>query len=393
MAYQAIAKNGEIYHISPQYWQQNQQQQALLLRYFALPLKEDEHHLWLAVDSLNNLAACETFAFLSGKLVEPILFETTQLKQLLQSLAPKANQIEEQTTFYHHSEDENTANLANDDEPVIQLLNGIFEATYKMPLLKNPLNYYYEFSTGYEKENKNDTDTKALTFAALRYWNNSEGWQYFAGLRVRYDSYTQADFTDKTFLVYPTGGFNRTRLRGGQFPTWGDTQKITVDLGNKLWMSEANFFKVQASTAWIRTYAENHRFITRAEIGYLNTADIRKIPPALRFFAGGDRSVRGYGYKKISPKNKDGKLVGGSRLVTGSLEYQYQVYPNWWGAVFADTGLAANSYKATELRYGAGVGVRWASPIGAIKFDIATPIRDKDNSKNIQFYIGLGAEI
>ena len=101
MAYQAIAKNGEIYHISPQYWQQNQQQQALLLRYFALPLKEDEHHLWLAVDSLNNLAACETFAFLSGKLVEPILFETTQLKQLLQSLAPKANQIEEQATFYH----------------------------------------------------------------------------------------------------------------------------------------------------------------------------------------------------------------------------------------------------------------------------------------------------
>ncbi len=49
--------------------------------------------------------------------------------------------------------------------------------------------------------------------------------------------------------------------------------------------------------------------------------------------------------------------------------------------------------KANELRYGAGFGVRWASPVGAIKFDIATPIRDKDNSKNIQFYIGLGAEI
>ena len=48
----------------------------------------------------------------------------------------------------------------------------------------------------------------------------------------------------------------------------GRYPKITVDLGNKLWMSEANFFKVQASTAWIRTYAENHRFITRAEIGY-----------------------------------------------------------------------------------------------------------------------------
>ena len=72
----------------------------------------------------------------------------------------------------------------------------------------------------------------------------------------------------------------------------GRYPKITVDLGNKLWMSEANFFKVQASTAWIRTYAENHRFITRAEIGYLNTADIRKIPPALRFFAGRSQCAR-----------------------------------------------------------------------------------------------------
>ena len=73
-------------------------------------------------------------------------------------------------------------------------------------------------------------------------------------------------------------------------------------------------------------------FITRTEIGYLNTADIRKIPPALRFFAGGDRSVRGYGYKKISPKNKEGKLVGGSRLVTGSLELSISSLPKLVGS-------------------------------------------------------------
>ena len=75
------------------------------------------------------------------------------------------------------------------------------------------------------------------------------------------------------------------------------------------------------------------------------------------------------------------------------LEYQYQVYPNWWLATFVDSGLAANTFDPDELRYGTGVGVRWASPVGAIKFDIATPVHDKDNSKNIQFYIGLGAEI
>ena len=58
-----------------------------------------------------------------------------------------------------------------------------------------------------------------------------------------------------------------------------------------------------------------------------------------------------------------------------------------------DSGLAANSYHPKELRYGTGIGVRWASPVGAIKFDIATPIHDRENRRNIQFYIGLGTEI
>ena len=262
-----------------------------------------------------------------------------------------------------------------------------------MPLLKNPLNYYYEFSTGLENENDNDTKTTVATLAGLRYWNNAEGWQYFAGMRARYDKFTQAGIEDKTLLVYPTGGFTRTRLRGGIFPSWGDAQKITVDVAHKGALSEVSFFKLQASSGWVRTYADKHRIVTRAEIGYLHTKDIHKIPPALRFFAGGDRSVRGYGYKKISPRDRNNKLIGGSRLFSGSFEYQYQVYPSWWSAVFVDAGLAANRFSKRELRYGAGVGVRWASPVGAIKFDIATPIRDKDNSKNIQFYIGLGSEI
>ena len=129
------------------------------------------------------------------------------------------------------------------------------EATYRMPLLKNPLNYYYDFSTGWEGEKANDTDTKALTLSALRYWNNAQGWQYFGGLRARYDSFTQAEVTDKTLLFYPTIGFTRTRLRGGTFATWGDVQKITFDVGNKAVLSETSFMKVQASSAWIRTYA------------------------------------------------------------------------------------------------------------------------------------------
>lgn len=271
-----------------------------------------------------------------------------------------------------------------------------FEATYKMPLLKNPLNYYYEFSTGFEHEDDTETDTKstAATVAALRFWNHPTGWQYSTGLRARYDKFTQADVNENTLLIYPTATVSRSRISGGAFARRADIISATVDLGRKMWASDVDFFRIRANAGWIKTFATNHRFLTRADIGYLHTNEFHRIPPALRFFAGGDRSVRGYGYKKIAPKDqRNGKLLGGSRLVTGTLEYQYQVVKDWWAATFFDAGFAANTFSTDELRYGAGVGVRWASPVGPIKFDIATPVRDKDDSKNIQFYIGLGTEL
>ncbi len=269
------------------------------------------------------------------------------------------------------------------------------EMAYKMPRLRSPLYEYYQFSTGIENEDDSSTDTKstAITFGALRYWDHPSGWQYSWGVRTRYDKFTQADVEDKTFLLYPTGSISHKYLEGGLFPTWAHSISLTADWGTKALLSDVNFLSLRASGAVIKTFAENHRVVSRLDIGWLHTNDLHRMPPAMRFFAGGDRSVRGYGYKKISPKDSNGKLIGASRLATGSLEYQYQVYPSWWLATFYDAGLAANSYSTDELRYGAGVGVRWASPVGAIKFDIATPVRDKDDSKNIQFYIGLGAEI
>ncbi|HHE9947503.1 GspE/PulE family protein [Haemophilus influenzae] len=119
------AQNGEIFTISPDLWARNQQQQSLLLRYFALPLKEENNRLWLGVDSLSNLSACETIAFITGKPVEPILLESSQLKELLQQLTPRQMQVEEQVKFYQHQE---THFEQENDEPVIRLLNQIFES-------------------------------------------------------------------------------------------------------------------------------------------------------------------------------------------------------------------------------------------------------------------------
>ncbi|MFQ9949520.1 MAG: autotransporter assembly complex protein TamA [Escherichia coli] len=152
------------------------------------------------------------------------------------------------------------------------------------------------------------------------------------------------------------------------------------------------FSVFQAQNVWIRTLYDRHRFVTRGTLGWIETGDFDKVPPDLRFFAGGDRSIRGYKYKSIAPKYANGDLKGASKLITGSLEYQYNVTGKWWGAVFVDSGEAVSDIRRSDFKTGTGVGVRWESPVGPIKLDFAVPVADKDEH-GLQFYIGLGPEL
>lgn len=264
--------------------------------------------------------------------------------------------------------------------------------SYKIPLLKNPIEQYYLVQGGFKRTDLNDTRADSTTVALSRYWELSSGWQRAINLRWSMDHFTQASVTKTTMLLYPGVSVSRTRSRGGLMPDWGDSQRYSIDVSNTTWGSDVDFAVLQAQNAWIRTLAQRHRFVVRGTLGWIETSDFDKVPPDLRFFAGGDRSIRGYKYKSISPKDSDGKLLGASKLATGSLEYQYNVTGKWWGAVFVDSGEAVNSIDANDFKTGAGVGVRWQSPVGPIKFDIAAPIGDKEEH-GVQFYIGLGPEL
>ncbi|HBO39567.1 MAG TPA: type II/IV secretion system protein [Pasteurellaceae bacterium] len=123
------AINGEPFTIEHSLWQKNKQQQQLLLRYLALPLREDAQTLWLGVDSVANLSAGETFSFLTGKIVEPVLLASQELKALLQELAPSAYKIEENAFLY--AAEQQPKDEQKSDEPVIRLLDNIFESALK----------------------------------------------------------------------------------------------------------------------------------------------------------------------------------------------------------------------------------------------------------------------
>ncbi|KAB8311953.1 outer membrane protein assembly factor [Erwinia endophytica] len=263
---------------------------------------------------------------------------------------------------------------------------------YKIPLLKAPLEQYYLLQGGLKRTDLNDTKADSATLGGSRYWESSSGWQRAINLRWSLDDFTQANVSDTTMLIYPGVSINRTRSRGGLMPIWGDSQRYSVDVSNTRWGSDIDFVIMQAQNVWIRTLAEKHRFVVRGNLGWIETSDFDRVPPSLRFFAGGDRSIRGYKYQGVSPRDDDGKLTGASRLVTGSLEYQYNISGRWWSAMFIDSGEAVNDIRQSDFKTGAGFGVRWQSPVGPIKLDIARPIGD-DQHRNIQFYIGLGPEL
>ncbi|ANF74051.1 protein transporter HofB [[Haemophilus] ducreyi] len=124
--------------ISAERWQKNCQEKDLLLRYLALPVQENEDRLWLAIDDMKNLNACEIFAFMAHKTIEPVLVSAEELKYLLNQLAPEQQAVyEESELTYQVQTESETLNL---NDPIIQLLDNLF----KFCLRQNASDIHFE---------------------------------------------------------------------------------------------------------------------------------------------------------------------------------------------------------------------------------------------------------
>jgi translocation and assembly module TamA len=113
------------------------------------------------------------------------------------------------------------------------------------------------------------------------------------------------------------------------------------------------------------------------------------LPSSIRFFAGGSQSVRGYAYESLGPEDKDGDVVGGRHLLTGSVEFEHYFNDNWGMAVFLDTGNAIDNLS-DKLEQGAGFGLRWKSPVGPVRIDLANSI---SRGKNWRLNVSIGPDL
>ncbi|MGB8975031.1 MAG: BamA/TamA family outer membrane protein, partial [Pseudomonas capeferrum] len=154
--------------------------------------------------------------------------------------------------------------------------------------------------------------------------------------------------------------------------------------------SDNNLLYGTALVKGLTTVFDKHRFLGRVQVGGSATNGYNSVPPSLRFFAGGDQSVRGYDYQSLSPENSKGDRIGGRYMVAGSVEYQYSIAEKWRVATFVDQGNSFNKLELPNLKTGVGIGVRWVSPVGPIRLDLAHAL---DDDGGIRLHFSMGPEL
>jgi translocation and assembly module TamA len=119
---------------------------------------------------------------------------------------------------------------------------------------------------------------------------------------------------------------------------------------------------------------------------------VQDIPATQRFFAGGGGSVRGYGYQEISPYNENGDETGGRSYVTASFEARVKITDTIGIVPFIDVGTVSDSIAPdfSDIRAGAGAGIRYATPFGPLRLDFAVPLNKYDGGTDYGIYAGIG---
>ncbi len=246
------------------------------------------------------------------------------------------------------------------------------------------------FTGSYQEEDIEDTRSRRTSLGAQWQSRLASGWQQVVSLRREEDRFRVGDNRQRTVLVLPGLSYSYLYRDSPVDPSRGYRFQFESAGGQRDMLSDIDVIHLTAAAKGLVTVGTTgHRFLARVRAGGIGTNDFEQVPPFLRFFAGGDQSVRGYGYRTLGPTDDEGDNVGGRFLLTGSVEYQYPLSSSWRLATFVDEGNAFDNL-GDPLKTGVGVGVRWVSPVGPIRLDVA---RGLDEPENFRIHFSMGPEL
>jgi len=210
----------------------------------------------------------------------------------------------------------------------------------------------------------------------------------FAYKRARFDDdFGTRDFS--TVSVYGSGTFDNRDDKTDAHSGWYLNGRVEP-------FYDLNYGVLAAQTmAEARTYfalGDSVVLAGRLKAGLVAGPDLYQIPPDKLFFAGGGGSVRGYGYRSIGVDNADGTVTGGRYLLEGSLEARYRFNNDFGAVAFLDGGyVAADTFpEISQMRLGAGVGLRYYTGLGPLRLDLAFPVNKRPGDPDYALYLGIG---
>ncbi len=262
---------------------------------------------------------------------------------------------------------------------------------YDIPL-DPPLTDKLRFAGGYQYEELANTDSLSRLLTVGPEWHSKldSGWQQVLSLKFQREEFRLGDDSGLSSLLMPGVSYAYLHSDNQIDPHNGYRLQLDASAAKEGLLADANLLYGTAMLKGLTTVWQNHRLLGRLQLGGTATDDYGSIPPSLRFFAGGDQSVRGYDYQTLSPENSEGDRIGGRYLFAGSLEYQYSLAERWRVAAFVDQGNAFSSLEIPTLKTGVGLGIRWISPVGPLRLDLAHAL---DDDGGIRLHFSMGPEL
>ena len=262
------------------------------------------------------------------------------------------------------------------------------------------LDGWYAFAFSAYDEQTDYIDLRNIKLIASRSGVINDRWTAIAsvnGLRERWsydmDTATGERLYTYSTLFYPELNGTYIGIDDKLFPRRGVNAQVFMRAGAEALGSDTNFVQLSVRGYWYHGIGESNRLIVRGEAGTTWTSELVAMPPSLRFFAGGDASVRGYAWREVGPRTAppDNFAMGAKNVLTGSLEFEHYLDNSpWGGAVFVDAGDAFDDTGSIDIHVGVGIGVRWRSPVGPVRVDIARGLDDPDSPFQLYLNIGVG---
>jgi len=259
---------------------------------------------------------------------------------------------------------------------------------YTLPWL-DPKRDSFGYSIGYQDQSWEDTDTKLFT-AGVNLERKGDVVRHGGSFQFRNEDYSVGVTSGSSVLFVPT--YTGTLIWADDlFETkYGLDLSLSISGASEALASDVSYFKTVLNGKTIISLIPGLRFIGRGSLGSIMVDSIDNLPPSLRFYAGGDQSVRGYAYRELGTRDASGAVVGGRYLVVGSGEIEKSITDTWSCAAFWDVGNAMDDL-GIDLKQGVGGGIRYRLPFGQVRLDLATAITEEGTP--LRLHLTVGADL